>query len=91
MQAGPRTPLKGDPTQRRVDEAFPPAWRFAGLATAVAWLAVHVSLIAAVEHGPGMHGPVLLALFLVAVVGAIVYGLRQLVQSRREERKHEHD
>jgi hypothetical protein len=38
-----------------------------------------------------MHGPVLLALFLVAVVGAIVYGLRQLVQSRREERKHEHD
>jgi hypothetical protein len=52
---------------------------------------VHDSFIAAVEHGPGMHGPVLLALFLVAVVGAVVYGVRQLVLSRRADRRHDRD
>jgi hypothetical protein len=33
-----------------------------------------------------MHGPVLMALFLVAVVGGVGYGLRQLVLSRRADR-----
>jgi hypothetical protein len=52
---------------------------------------VHDALIAAVEHGPGMHGPVLLALFLVGVVGGVVYGIRQFVLSRRADRKHDRD
>jgi hypothetical protein len=37
------------------------------------------SLVAQVNHGPGMHGPVLLILVAIAVVGALVY----LVKSRR--------
>ncbi len=47
---------------------------------------MHGVLTAAVEHGPGMHGPLLIALFLVAVVGGVVYGVRQLVLSRRAGR-----
>jgi hypothetical protein len=37
------------------------------------------ALVAQVYHGPGMHGPVLLILVAIAVVGALLY----LVKSRR--------
>jgi uncharacterized membrane protein len=36
-------------------------------------------LTAAAEHGPSQHGPIAIALVLIAVVGGLVY----LVKSRR--------
>jgi ABC-type nitrate/sulfonate/bicarbonate transport system permease component len=44
-------------------------------------------LIAQVEHEPPVdHGVVLLAVVLIAVVGAVVYGLIRLVGKRRTAR-----
>ncbi|MGI8886228.1 MAG: hypothetical protein ACR2G9_04860 [Gaiellaceae bacterium] len=44
----------------------------------------HGFLIAQTEHGPGMHGPVLLVVVAIAVVGALVFFLaRNLRRSDR--------
>jgi hypothetical protein len=37
-------------------------------------------------HGPGRHGPVLVVLVLVVIVGALVYGLVRLVAKSRAGR-----
>ena len=41
-------------------------------------------LVAQVTHGPGMHGPVLLILLGIAVVGALVYLVRSRGRSDRD-------
>lgn len=34
-------------------------------------------------HGPGMHGPLIMVLFLMVLVGGLAYGLVHLIKSRR--------
>ncbi len=51
----------------------------------------HAPLIAQTSHGPGMHGPVVMVLFLITLVGGLVYALVYLVKRRRGRTRSEHD